>query len=82
MDCTSAPSCQTAVYKLLRMRKIAISACYPNGNGGVERVNYTMAQMLAMVCNERQDDWDIHLPNVEFAYNTISAAIGLVWGAH
>ena len=25
-------------------------------NGGVERVNDTMAQMLAMVVNERQDD--------------------------
>ena len=42
-----------AVYKLLSMRKIAKSAYHPNGNGGVERVNHTMAQMLAMVVNER-----------------------------
>ena len=34
--------------------------------------------MLAMVVNERQDDWDLHLPHVEFAYNnSISAATGL-----
>ena len=37
-----------------------------------------MAQMLAMVVNERQDDWDLHLPHVEFAYNnSVSAAAGL-----
>ena len=50
----------------------------PNGNGGVERVNHTMAQMLAMVVNEQQDDWDLRLPHVEFAYNnSISVATGL-----
>ena len=55
-----------AVYKLLGMRRIATSAYHPNGNGGVERVNRTMAKMLAMVVNERQDGWDVHLPLVEF----------------
>ena len=40
-----------AVYKLLGMRKIATGAYHPNGNGGVERVNHTMDQMLAMVAN-------------------------------
>ena len=57
--------------------KLATSA-YPNGDDGVERVNHTMAQMLAMVVNERQDDWDVHLPHVDFAYdNSVSAATGL-----
>ena len=37
-----------------------------------------MAQMLAMVVKERQDDWDAQLPHVEFAYkNSVSAATGL-----
>ena len=37
-----------------------------------------MAQILAMVVNERQDDWDLQLPHVEFAYNnSVSAATGL-----
>ena len=41
-------------------------------------MNHTMAQMLAMVVNERQDDWDLQLPHVEFAYNnSVSAATGL-----
>ena len=43
-----------AVYKLLVVRKIATSFYHPNGNGGVERVNHTTAQMLAMVVKELQ----------------------------
>ena len=67
-----------AVYKLRGMIKIATSAYHPNGSGGVKRVNYTMAQMLVMVVNELQDDWDVHLPHVEFAYNnSVSAGTGL-----
>ena len=35
--------------------------------------------MLAMVCTERQNDWDAHLPPIEYAYNnSVSVAIGLV----
>ena len=34
--------------------------------------------MLAMVCNEHQHDWDVHLPHLEYAYNnSVSAATGL-----
>ena len=34
--------------------------------------------MLAMVCNEHQNDWDAHLPHVEYAYNnSVNAATGL-----
>ena len=42
-----------AVYQLLGVRKLATSSYHPNGNGCAERVNYAMAQMLAMVVNER-----------------------------
>ena len=67
-----------AVYQLLGVRKLATSPYHSNGNGGVERVNRTMAQMLAMVVNERQGDWDLRLPHVGFAYNnSVSAATGL-----
>ena len=38
-----------AVYKLLGVRKIATSSYHPNGNGRVERVDHTIAQMLAML---------------------------------
>ena len=53
----------------LGIHKLTTSTYHPSGNGGVERVNHTMAQMLAIVCNEHQNDWDVHLPHVEYAYN-------------
>ena len=56
-----------AVFKLLGVHKLTTSAYHPSGNGGVERINHTMAQMLTMVCNEHQNDWDAHLPHVEYA---------------
>ena len=44
----------------------------------MERVNHTMAQMLAMVVNELQNIWDEQLPHVEFAYNiSVGAGTGL-----
>lgn len=51
------PFCSTlshVVCELLGVRTIATSAYHPSGNGDMERINYTMAQMLAMVVNERQ----------------------------
>ena len=47
-----------AVHQLLGVRKLATSSYNPNGNGGVERMNHNMSQILAVVVNERQDDWD------------------------
>ena len=67
-----------AVNQLLGVHKLATNSHHLNCNRGVERVNHTMAQMLAMVVNERQDDWDLYLPHVEFANNnSVSAATGL-----
>ena len=67
-----------AAYRLLGVHKLTTSAYHPSGNGGVERVNHTMAQMLAMVCNKHKNDWDAHLPHVEYAYNnSVNAATGL-----
>ena len=57
---------------------MATCSNHPNGNGEVEWVNNTMAQMMAMVVNELQNNWDEQLPHVEFACdNFISAATGL-----
>ena len=63
-----------AVYQLLSVHKLVTSSHHSNCNGWVERVNNTMAQMLAVVANERQDDWGLHLPHVEFAYNNSGSA--------
>ncbi|CAB1115365.1 unnamed protein product [Ectocarpus sp. CCAP 1310/34] len=49
--------------------KVTTSSYHLQTNGGTERVNHTMAQMLAVVVNEQQNGWDIRLPHVEFAYN-------------
>ena len=74
----SSSKLSQAVNQLLGVHKLATSSYHPNGNGGVERVNHTMPQRLAMVVNEQQDDWDLWLPHVEFAYyNSVSAATGL-----
>ena len=68
----------TAVYKLLGIHRLTTSAYHPSGNGGVECVNHTMAQMLARVFNEHQNNLDVLLPHDEYAYNnSISAATGL-----
>ena len=67
-----------AVHQLLGVHKLATSCYHPNCNRGIERGNHTIAQMLAMVVNGRQDDWGLHLPHVEFAHsNSVSAATGL-----
>ena len=67
-----------AIYKLTRIRKIATMAFHPKSNGGVERVNLSLAQMLSLVINEQQHDWDEWLPYVVQAYdNSVSAATGL-----
>ena len=67
-----------AVYKLLGINKVTTSSYHPQTNGGTERVNHTMAQMLAVSVNERQNDWDVVLPHIEFAYNnSVSQATGL-----
>ena len=67
-----------AIYKLMKIRKIATTAFHPKSNGGVERVNHSLAQMLSLVISEQQDDWDEWLPCVVQAYNnSVSAATGL-----
>ena len=69
----------TIVYDHVGIRKVNTSAYYPNTNGGVERVNHVLAQMLSMIGNEKQTDWDVLLPLVSAAYNnSINAATGLV----
>ena len=49
-----------AIVALLKVRRVTTTAYHPSGNGGIERVNHTMAQMLSMVVNERQDDCGIY----------------------
>eukprot|EP00752_Nemacystus_decipiens_P016839 g15071.t1 len=67
-----------AIHKRRGINIIHTSAYHPESNGGTERVNHTMAQMLSVVVNEPQTDWDLQLPRVEAAYNNSeNAATGL-----
>ena len=58
------PVCNSCI-QVPRYHEIAISTCHPNSNGGgdVERVNHTIAHILAMVCTEHQNGWDAHAPS-------------------
>lgn len=58
--------------------KLRTSAHHAMGNGGTDIINQMMAQMLSMVMNDRQDDWDKQSFYIECAYNkSASAATGL-----
>lgn len=47
------------VYKLMGIHKfVSPSSFHPERNGGTERVNHSMAKMLSMIVNERQNDWE------------------------
>ncbi|PAA61768.1 hypothetical protein BOX15_Mlig029272g4 [Macrostomum lignano] len=54
----------------LGMRKTRTSPFHPSGNGLVERGNRTLGNMLATVVAESQDDWDVQLPFVTWAFNS------------
>ena len=63
----------------MRIRKIAITTFHPKSNGGIERVNHSLAQIISLVTSEQHDDWDEWLPNMVQVYNdSLSAATGLV----
>lgn len=47
-----------AIYNLLEVRNFFTSPYYPNVSGGVGRVNYTTAQMPAIVVNKIELTWD------------------------
>ncbi|CAB1109164.1 unnamed protein product [Ectocarpus sp. CCAP 1310/34] len=67
-----------AIYEVMKVKKVTTSPYHPQTNGGTDRVNHTMAQMLAVVVNEQENDWDVHLPHVEFAYNnSVNQSTGL-----
>ena len=67
-----------AIYKSMRICKIATTTFHPKSNGGIERVNPSLAQMLSLVISEQHDHWNEWLPNVVQSYNSfLSAATGL-----
>jgi hypothetical protein len=69
--------------------KLAMSTAYhPQTDGQTERANRTLEEMLRAYISSQHDDWDEHLPAVEFAYNnSVNPSTGhtpfyLNYGAH
>lgn len=59
--------------ELLRFTKtnrLRTTAYHPQTDGLVERQNQTLKTMIRTYVNRKQDDWDILLPYLSFAYNT------------
>ncbi|OWZ08618.1 LOW QUALITY PROTEIN: hypothetical protein PHMEG_00018807 [Phytophthora megakarya] len=57
-------------YETLGIKKRFGSAYHPQTQGLVERFNGTLIRMLKMYVSEAQEDWDVYLPRVRFAYRT------------
>ncbi|POM64401.1 Hypothetical protein PHPALM_20073 [Phytophthora palmivora] len=57
-------------YETLGIKKLVGAAYHHQTQGPVERFNGALIGMLKMFVNEAQDDWDLYLPRVLFAYRT------------
>ena len=58
------------VCKLLNIHKTPTTSRNPQSDGMVERFNRTLATMLTMYCESKQNIWDEHLPYVMLAYRS------------
>jgi hypothetical protein len=59
----------SSLLEILGVRINMSTAFHPQTDGQTERVNRTLEQILRTCVSYEQNDWDIHLPVVEFAYN-------------
>lgn len=70
------PSFTAAVIKelciILGIKKLFTTPYHPQSNGLVERSNSTILSTLRSYVDDFGKDWDLHLPSVRFAINTIS----------
>ena len=62
------------VCRLLEINKTRSSPYHAQSNGGVERFNRTLLDMIAAYVNENHTDWDIHLPLLTAAYRSSTHA--------
>jgi hypothetical protein len=66
-----------AVFKKTGTSLNMSTANHPQTDGQTERANRTIEEILRAYVAPRQDDWDTHLANVEFAYNdSVNATTG------
>ena len=63
--------CMCTFYdKTLKVNHKISSAYHPQTNGLIERYNQTLQRSLVKLVNKEQDNWDIYLERVLFAYRT------------
>ena len=55
--------------KLMGTQLNLSTAFHPQSDGQTERANRTLEEMLRSYVSYRQNDWDLFLPALEFAYN-------------
>jgi len=58
------------LFKLTKVHHKISSAYHPQTNGLIERYNQTLQRSLVKLVNKEQDNWDIFLEGVLFAYRT------------
>lgn len=58
------------VCRVFGTKKVNTSAYHPQTDGLVERFNGTLEAMLSHFVSELQNDWDVALPKLLFAYRT------------
>ena len=58
------------LHELLGVELRLSSLFHPQTDGATERANRTMTQMLRQCVNNKQDDWVMKLPAIEFAMNS------------
>ncbi|GJP51014.1 hypothetical protein CLOM_g10168, partial [Closterium sp. NIES-68] len=61
---------------LLRTKLAMSSTYHPQTDGQTERLNQIVEQLLRTACKDEISKWDLHLPVLEFAYNTTHVATG------
>jgi Reverse transcriptase (RNA-dependent DNA polymerase)/RNase H-like domain found in reverse transcriptase/Integrase zinc binding domain/Chromo (CHRromatin Organisation MOdifier) domain len=59
-----------ALHTSLGIKLNLSTSFHPQTDGGTERLNRTLQDMLRCYVNPRMDNWDTLLPNVQFAYNS------------
>lgn len=59
----------TELMKLFKIKLILSTAFHPQTDGQSERAFRTIEEMLRCFVSYTQKDWDIYLPELEFAYN-------------
>ena len=59
-----------SVCRVLGITNLYTSAYHPQTNGQVERWNRTIASMLRNYVKEHQDDWDVYVGPLTYAYNS------------